>query len=80
MGTLDNVNTALTEALHKTIKAAFRLSNKVDFIPQRCFWDDWRPSVEMRVATLRFLALDDVGHWSSKIHKSFDVLSEVRPA
>jgi hypothetical protein len=80
MGTLDNVNTALIEALHKTVKAAFWHSNKVDFIPQMCFWDDRRLSVEMREATLRFLALDDVGHWSSNIHKSFDVLSEVRPA
>jgi hypothetical protein len=40
MGTLDNVNTALTEALHKTVKAAFRYSNKVNFFPQMCFWDD----------------------------------------
>ncbi len=67
MGTLDDVNTALTEALHKTVKAAFRHSNKVDFIPQMYFWDDRRLTVEMREATLQFLALDDVGHWSSKI-------------
>jgi hypothetical protein len=80
MGTLDNVNTALTEALHKTVKAAFRHSNKVDFILHMCFWDNWRLSVEMREATPQFLALDDVGHCSCKIHKSFDVLSEVRPA
>jgi hypothetical protein len=80
MGTLDNINTALTEALHKTVKAAFCHSNRVDFISQMCFWDDRRLSVEMREATLRFLALDDVGHWSCKIHKSFDVPNEVRQA
>jgi hypothetical protein len=80
MGTLDNVNTALTEALHKTVKAAFRHSNRVDFIPHICFWDDRQLPVEMRKATLLFLASDDVGHWSCKIHKSLDVPSEVRPA
>jgi hypothetical protein len=80
MGTLDNVNTALTEALHKAVEAAFRHSNRVDFIPQMCFWDDRRLSVEMREVTLRFLALDEVGNWSCKIHKSFDVANEVRLA
>jgi hypothetical protein len=62
MGALDNVNTALTKALYKIVKAAFRHSNKVDFLPQMCFWDDWKLLVEMREATLRFLAIDDVGH------------------
>jgi hypothetical protein len=80
MCTLDNVNTAVTEALHKTVKAAFCHSNKVDFIPQMCFWDDRRLSVEMREVTLRSLALDDMGHSSCKIHKSFDVSSKMRPA
>jgi sugar/nucleoside kinase (ribokinase family) len=80
MGILVNVNTALTEALHKTVKAAFRHSNKVDFIPQMCFWDDWRLSVEMRKATLQFLALDDVGHCSCTIQGHFEVPREVRPA
>ncbi len=80
MGTLDNVNTALTEALHKTVKAAFRHSNKVDFLLQMCFWDDQRLSVKMRKATFRFLAIDDVGHWSSKIEGPFDVDAEVQSA
>ncbi len=31
IGTLNNVNTALTEAVHKTVKAAFQSIKKVDF-------------------------------------------------
>jgi hypothetical protein len=37
MRTLNNVNIALTEALHETVKVAFCHSNKVDFVPQMCF-------------------------------------------
>jgi hypothetical protein len=40
MGTLNHINTALTEALRKTIKAVFRHSNKEDFISQMCLSDD----------------------------------------
>jgi hypothetical protein len=79
MGTLDNVNTTLTEALHKTVKAAFCHSNKVDFIPQMYFWDDRRLSVEMRQATLKFLAVDHIGPQSCKIQGTFDVPKEVMP-
>jgi hypothetical protein len=61
MGTLDNINTALTKAIHKTVKAAFRHSNKVDFFSQMCFWDDRQISVEMREATLKYLALEELG-------------------
>ncbi len=52
----------------------------MDLIPEMCFWDDQRLSVELREATLQYLALDDVGHWSCKIQGSFNVPSEVRPA
>ncbi len=80
MGTLDNVNTAPTKALHKTVRAAFCHSNKVDFLPQICFWDDQRLSVEMRKATLSFLALEYIGFWSDIIQGPFDLEPEVRPA
>ncbi len=80
MGALHNVNIALTEALHKTVKAAFCHSNKVDFVPQMCFWDDWWLSVEMREATLCYLAMEYIGYWSSKIEGPFDVEAEVQPA
>jgi hypothetical protein len=61
IGTIDNINTALTAALHKTVKAAFCQSNKVDFVPQMCFWDNQRLSVETREATLQYLALNERG-------------------
>ncbi len=61
MGTLDNVNTALTKTMHKTVTAAFRHSNAVDFFPQTCFWDDGQLSVEMIEATLRYLAVNEQG-------------------
>jgi anti-sigma regulatory factor (Ser/Thr protein kinase) len=77
MGTLDNVNTALTEALHNTVKSAFRHSNKVDFVPQMCFWDNRRLSVEVREATLRFLAIEEKGRWGNKIQGAFDKPREV---
>ncbi len=67
MGALDNVNTALTKALHKTVMAAFYHSNKVDFVLQMCFWNDQQLSVEIRKATLRYLAKEDIEYWSSKI-------------
>ncbi len=78
MGTMDNVNIALTEALHKTVKAAFRHSNKVNLFPQMCFWDDWQLSVEMREATLKYQAVDQQGFWSSKIQGAFELLGKVR--
>jgi hypothetical protein len=80
MGTLDNVNTAPTKAMHKTVKAAFCHTNNVDLIPLMCFWDDRRLSVEMREVTLKFLAVDEVGHWSCKIQGSHDVPGEVWPS
>ncbi len=67
MGTLDGVNTSLTETLHKGVKEAYRSSNKVDYVAQMCFWDDRRLSVETREATLQYLANEDVGSWSDKI-------------
>ncbi len=80
MGTLDNVNTALTETLNKIVKAGFRHSNIVDLFPQMCFWDNWRTSVEMGEATLKYLALEELGPWSNKIPGPFDIPREVRPA
>ncbi len=77
METLDNVNTALSETLHKTVKAAFRHSNKVDFFTQMCFWDDQQLLVEMREATFRYLAVGEQGPWRSKIQGSFELLGKV---
>jgi hypothetical protein len=61
------------------VKAAFRHSNKVDFVSQMCFWDNRRHSVEIREATLQYLALNVRGPWSNKIHQPFDVPGEVKP-
>jgi hypothetical protein len=79
MGTLDNVNIALTEALHKMVKATFCHSNKVDFVPQMYFWYDRWLLVEMREATLQYLALNERGPWSNKVHEPFDIPGKVRP-
>ena len=78
-GTLNNVNTAVTETMHKMVKDAFRNSNKVDYVSHMCFWDDRRLSVEMRNATLRYLSIDESGHWSEKIQCHFDVENQIRP-
>ena len=40
IGTLDNVNTAVIEIFHKTVKKSYCHTNKVDYIKQMCFWDD----------------------------------------
>jgi hypothetical protein len=37
MGTLDSVNTSQMEVLHKSVKEAYRNSNKVDYVTQMCF-------------------------------------------
>lgn len=77
MRTLNNVNIALTEALHETVKVAFCHSNKVDFVPQMCFQDDQQLLVKMREATLQYLALNELGPWGNKIYEPFDVPGEV---
>jgi hypothetical protein len=38
--TLDSVNTSQMEVLHKSVKEAYRNSNKVDYVAQMCFWND----------------------------------------
>ena len=40
MGTLNNVNTAVIETFHKTVKESYYHTNKVDYIKQICFWDN----------------------------------------
>jgi hypothetical protein len=71
MDTLNGVNTSQTEAQHKSVKEAYRNSNKVDYVAQMCFWDDRRLAVEMREAKVQYLAVEEVGNWSQKIGEKY---------
>lgn len=64
---LDGVNTLLTETLHRSVKEAYRSSNKVNYVTQVWFCNDWQLCVETREATLQYLANKDVRSWSNNI-------------
>jgi hypothetical protein len=78
MGSLNIMDTVLTEALYKTVKAAFCHSYIVGFIPQICFCNDQWLSVGMRCVTLRYLANEELGSCSSIIKGHYVKSNKVR--
>ena len=65
METLNDVNTAVTETFHKTVKESYHHTNKVDYIKQMCFWDDRWLSVEIHRAALTYITQHKVGAFSN---------------